>query len=218
MSRLETTVAVIVVVFLVQQTLAVAVYVAFCHRQAEDQGDWFPPALVVLSLRGPDDRLAECLRALFQQDYPSFVVCVAVDHPSDPAADVVGAVLEEGDYSHVQVLHLESPLDRCSLKCSALRQATADLPVDCEIVAFLNADVVPRRDWLRRLARHLISPRVGAAMGNRWYLPPGKHWGSLVRFAWNATSIVTMNFWQVPWGGSLAVKASVLRETDLRER
>lgn len=42
--------------------------------------------------------------------------------------------------------------------------------------------------------------------------------GSVVRYLWNAAAIVQMYWYRIAWGGTLAVKTKVLRETDLLER
>ena len=39
--------------------------------------------------------------------------------------------------------------------------------------------------------------------------------GSLVRYLWNAAAVVQMYWYGLGWGGSLAFKAKLLRETDL---
>ena len=80
------------------------------------------------------------------------------------------------------------------------------------------ADTIPHRTWLRELAAALADEQVGAATGNRWYMPQQPTWGSLVRLFWNAAAIVQMWFYGIAWGGTLAVKTKVFRESDLLER
>ena len=41
--------------------------------------------------------------------------------------------------------------------------------------------------------------------------------GSLVRYLWNAAAVVQMYWYGLGWGGSLAFKTKLLRETDLRQ-
>jgi hypothetical protein len=82
-------------------------------------------------------------------------------------------------------------------------------------VAFIDADVLPSRTWLRALVRRLLDPRVGAATGFRWYVPRSLSWGSLVRYFWNTAAVAQMYSFQIPWGGSLALHARVFRHPDL---
>ncbi len=42
--------------------------------------------------------------------------------------------------------------------------------------------------------------------------------GSLVRYLWNAAAIVQMYWYGIGWGGSLAIKAKFLQQSDLRQR
>jgi hypothetical protein len=49
-------------------------------------------------------------------------------------------------------------------------------------------------------------------------MPASASWGSLVRRLWNAAAVVQMYTYRIPWGGTLALKASVLRRSDLLDR
>ena len=49
-------------------------------------------------------------------------------------------------------------------------------------------------------------------------MPAGGSWGALVRYLWNAAAIVQMYWYEVPWGGTLAVKRPVIDEVDLLGR
>ena len=86
------------------------------------------------------------------------------------------------------------------------------------MVALVDADTTPHPSWLRELAAPLADPHVGAATGNRWYMPETSSWGALVRYLWNAAAIVQMYWYEVAWGGTLAVKRKVIDELDLLGR
>ncbi|MGL6193487.1 MAG: hypothetical protein ACRC2T_01540, partial [Thermoguttaceae bacterium] len=47
-----------------------------------------PKTAVLLPLRGVDPFLKQCLRKLFQQEYPDYTVFLIFDHYSDPAYSV----------------------------------------------------------------------------------------------------------------------------------
>ena len=74
------------------------------------------------------------------------------------------------------------------------------------MVALLDADTIPHRTWLRELVAPLADPRVGAATGNRWYMPAEAGWAGLVRYLWNAAAVVQMYCYGIAWGGTLALK------------
>jgi cellulose synthase/poly-beta-1,6-N-acetylglucosamine synthase-like glycosyltransferase len=78
--------------------------------------------------------------------------------------------------------------------------------------------VIAHRQWLRDLARPFADPRVGATTGIRWFRPEDSAWGTLVRYVWNAGACSQMMAFRIPWGGSLAFRAQLFRDTDLLER
>lgn len=176
-----------------------------------------PPALVVLCLRGEDPYLEECIRGLLKQDYPNYRVHFLLDHSSDPSVGIVERTLGETGFGAAIVDTLRSPPPTCSLKCASLIQACASLPDDVQFVAQLDADTIPHASWLRELATALAPQRIGAVSGNRWYMPRRLSWGALVRYLWNAAAVVQMYWYRIPWGGSLAIKVSAIRDAGLRE-
>lgn len=203
----------------VLQALLVAGFVTKLARRSKPlpSDDRCPPAAVVLCLRGSDPFLPQCVDAILRQDYPCYEVRVIVDHCDDPAWEVVTAAAQRSA-SRVSIQELARPKSTCSLKCSSLVQAVAGLDPTVEFIAQLDADVIPHPTWLRELAGALADPRVGAATGNRWYMPSQLSVGALVRCVWNAAAAVEMYSLRIAWGGTLAIKTCLLRETDLLER
>lgn len=118
----------------------------------------------------------------------------------------------------VHVSALDEVRDDCSRKCAALVQAIASLPEEIEVVALLDADVVPHPSWLRELCQALQPPDVGAATGNRWYQPSCPNVAALVRYQWNAAAIVQMYWYHIAWGGTLALKRSAIRAAGLLDK
>ena len=185
----------------------------------KSSADFFPPTVLVLSLRGADPELTRCLRSILNQDYPAYEVRIIVDSREDPAWPVVQAVLAEIPHPpKVSVSPLLSPFNTCSLKCSALIQALQDLSSDIQVVALVDADVIPHRTWLKELVAPLADPQVGATMGNRWYQPSQGRWGSLLRYLWNAATVHAMYLTKIPWGGTFALKTKFLRQANLLEK
>ncbi|REJ68154.1 MAG: glycosyltransferase family 2 protein [Planctomycetota bacterium] len=177
-----------------------------------------PPATVVLCLRGRDPFLEDCLSALVQLDYPNYRVQVVVDSREDPAWQLVQQIAAGHSAASFEIVALAERRSTCSLKCSSLLTAVDQLPDECAFVALLDADTIPHRSWLREFAGALADESVGVATGNRWYMPRQAQLGSLVRYHWNAAAVVQMFCYAIPWGGTMAIKARVLRETDVLER
>jgi cellulose synthase/poly-beta-1,6-N-acetylglucosamine synthase-like glycosyltransferase len=178
--------------------------------------DFSPNATIILCLRGIDPLLTDCLKGIFNQDYPHYQVQIVVDHETDPAWQVVTQFLAQQRSSvpvNLTVLKDKSPT--CALKCSAILQAIANLDPTCEVIAFIDADTIAHRTWLQELVMPLQNSEVGATSGNRWYLPNDSQWGSLVRHLWNMTAVIMMQLFRLPWGGTLAIKTQVLHESGL---
>jgi cellulose synthase/poly-beta-1,6-N-acetylglucosamine synthase-like glycosyltransferase len=177
-----------------------------------------PKSAVILCLRGGDPFLSACLNGVLNQDYPDYDVRIVVDSTSDPSWRVAEAAIARSPSSRVQLLPLSRRRSTCSLKCSGVLQAIETLDDSHEVLAIVDADAVPHPTWLRELVAPLADPRVGAATGNRWYMPRDASWGALVRYFWHMAAIVMMYYCRIAWGGTLAIKTRLLRESDVLER
>ena len=144
--------------------------------------------------------------ALLKQNYPQYDLKLIIDSQEDPAWQIASQTINELKATNVQINHLRIIRHNCSLKCSSLIQAVSDLDDSYKVVAFVDADTIVHTNWLRELVSPLTNPKVGATTGNRWYVPTGSYWGSLVRYAGNVATVVQMYLFGIPWGGTLAVK------------
>ncbi|WNZ21703.1 glycosyltransferase family 2 protein [Leptolyngbya sp. NK1-12] len=206
--------AAIQLLFLGQFLLSLRQYLASAASPAVP---YTPKAAIVLCLRGADPFLPNCIKALTQQDYPDYELHIIIDSLEDPAWSIVSQTIGNLKQIPITVQTLESPRSTCSLKCSALIQALSRLDSDCEVVALVDSDTVPASTWLQELVAPLADSRVGLTTGNRWYAPSGNQWGSIVRYLWNSTAIVSMYVFKTPWGGTLAVRTDFLRQANLLE-
>ncbi|BAY48506.1 glycosyl transferase family protein [Scytonema sp. HK-05] len=180
--------------------------------------DQLPKTAVILCLRGADPFLTNCLRSLLNQNYPCYDLKLIVDSQEDPAWKIATDTIHEQRATNVQISPLRIARQNCSLKCSSLLQAVSELDDSYKVVALVDADTVVHRNWLRELVSPLAHPKVGATTGNRWYLPTGRYWGSLVRYVGNVSTVVQMYLFRIPWGGTLAVKTELLRQTGLLDK
>ncbi|MFM7428252.1 MAG: glycosyltransferase [Elainella sp.] len=179
-----------------------------------------PQAAIILCLRGSDPFLADCITQLLQQDYPNYSLHIVIDNPQDPAWGVVRSAIaatqrSDGRAVPVRLSSLRTRYNSCSLKCSALLQAVAELDPNCQAVALVDADTITHSTWLQELVAPLQNTQIGATTGNRWYMPQDSGWGELVRYLWNSSVIVYMEKYRIPWGGSMAVRADILRQPEL---
>lgn len=177
-----------------------------------------PEALVILALRGADPYLSRTVAALLELDYPHYDLRFVVDCRQDPAWEVVEKVLSEAQAKNVTLKALENPCSTCGLRVSALLQEISDLDDRYGVVVWLDADVIPYRRWLRDMLQPFHNPRVGATSGIRWYLPNSGGWGTIVRSLWNVGSLIYMQAFGIAFGGSMAVRAEVLRQPSVIEK
>jgi hypothetical protein len=176
----------------------------------------WPPVTVLVPLRGADPMLGDCLRGLCRQDYPDFRVHLIVDSADDPAWTTIREVLAEFPQVRVQTSVLTNRLETCSLKVSALLHGVAHLDPECRVVAHIDADVIPPPHWLRELVRPFEDPKIAAVTGLRWYHTHSCAWGSLVRHLWGAVAASQMYNLEILWGGTLAFRASFVRDPGLQ--
>ncbi|QDV53981.1 glycosyltransferase [Gimesia fumaroli] len=187
------------------------------HLNQSSNSDFTPVATVILSLRGNDPFLADCLGGLLNQDYPAYTVKIIVDHVDDPALTFVDQYLEQHAHPHCEVTIREINNGACGLKNASLVQAMKSLDENVEVVAWLDADVVPHRSWLRELVAPLQNPDVGIASGIRWYAPRDANPGTMIRHAWNTGALIQMISLEIAWGGSIALSRSVYQSPLLAD-
>ncbi|CEJ45509.1 glycosyltransferase family 2 protein [Umezakia ovalisporum] len=193
-------------------------YVRSSRQQNLLADDQLPKTAVILCLRGADPYLPNCLEALFNQNYPEYDLKLIVDSQEDPAWQIVHDTIKEQKANNVQVSPLRAIRHNCSLKCSSLLQAVSDLDDSYKAIALVDSDTIVHANWLRELVSPLAHPQVGVVTGNRWFAPRDKYWGSLVRYIGNMSTVVQMYLFQVPWGGTLAIKTDLLRHTGLLDK
>lgn len=205
---------------LILQAVFTSRFVAVYKRPAPKPipDDQLPTALLILCLRGADPFLSRTLIAMFELDYPRVDFRIVVDSRDDPAWAVAEQAIAELGVSNVQLKALTDPLMTCGLRVGALVKELRELDEKYDVVAWLDADVIPHRDWLRQLVAPLQDPQVGATTGIRWYLPNPGGWGTMVRAIWNIGAIVQMVYFGIAFGGTMCVRSKLFRETDLLDR
>jgi cellulose synthase/poly-beta-1,6-N-acetylglucosamine synthase-like glycosyltransferase len=188
------------------------------YKQPQLSDHQLPKTAVILCLRGADPFLPNCLRSLLSQNYPNYDLKLIIDSPEDPAFKITKEIITEINATNYESSTLRTVRHNCSLKCNSLVQAISDLDDSYQVIALVDADTIVHPNWLKELVTPLTNEKVGLTTGNRWYVPTGKYWGSLVRYAGNVSTVVQMFLFQVPWGGSLALKKQVIKETQLLEK
>lgn len=186
----------------------------FFRSSSATLGIFQPKAAVILALRGSDPYLVANMSSVLDQDYPEFTLFIIVDSHHDAAWPEVRKVQALAPH-RVATMVLQNPLASCSLKCSSLAEVIESLDASYQVVAFLDADAVPHRTWLRELVAPLADPSIGVTTGNRWYLPHSASWGTMVRYFWNAGAVVQVWLNDIVWGGSMALRRETMDRVEL---
>ena len=189
-------------------------------QQAETSDRFLPHVNVVLCLRGLDYALLDCLNGLARQNYPNFEVTFVFDSRQDAAYDFVSTEIQKPYWSESEIssrmVVLDSIRSRGSLKCQAI-VAALDTETSADVFALVDADCAVDSAWLEDLVRPLRDPTIGASTGNRFFEPVDDEIGCHLRAIWNSAAIVQMQLYSIAWGGSIAIRADVVRKTGLPE-
>ena len=199
------------------QAIFVWLHCRFLNSNDTDEFDesYIPNVAVLLCARGSDPSLPNCLTGLVKQTYEPFEIHVVVDDLHDPALILVNDFFAKEQRHRPTVHVLKEHAKSRSLKCSAIILGLEELDNSIEVVALIDADTVGDPNWLRDLVQPLADPAIGATTGNRWFSPTKRNLASVVRQAWNAAAVVQMTIYQIPWGGSLALKRSTIERCEL---
>ncbi len=184
---------------------------------ASIDGAFSPPVAIILCVRGNDPRLVESIRAISELNYDPFSIHVVADDPDDEAIQVIQQEMETNPSFKPRLHFLSNPSKCRSLKCSAIIEAISNLDHSIEVIAIIDSDVIPDPNWLSDLIMPLSDPTVGATTGNRWFSSAAPSLGSSVRQIWNGAAVAQMTCYEIPWGGSLAIKRSALESCKLKE-
>ncbi|MCE5248633.1 glycosyltransferase [bacterium] len=112
-----------------------------------------PKVSIIVAVGVPGDYLIECVEHCLQLDYPDFEIIVLPDEPWIPPNQSV-RVIPTG-----------------KVRPAEKRDRGAEESTG-EIIAIIDDDAYPERDWLSKAVRHFDDPAV-AAVGGPGLTPPG---------------------------------------------
>ncbi len=166
--------------------------------------------------KGLEAGLKENLRPLFEQDHGDYRLVLVVERADDPACGPIRELMAEYRYVRSR-LTVAGLAVTCGQKVHNLLAATAELE-DAEVLAFVDSDARPRRDWLLTLVQHLNHPSAAAATGYRWFVPLKNTLPNLLLHSLNASvaALVGPGRHHMVWGGAWAIRRDVFESIDLR--
>jgi len=171
--------------------------------------DYTPRVQLFLPCKGVEASFAATVHGILELDYPSYSVSFIVESRDDPAYSRLRELLAGPRRVPARVLVAHVAQD-CGQKVHNLVTATAHLEEGTEVLAFLDSDAVPERDWLRHLVAPLQRERTGVVTGYRWFLAERGDWPGTVLSALNAVVAFAPgnHHWNQVWGGSWAIRRS----------
>ncbi len=171
---------------------------------------------VIAPCKGLDTELTGNLAALFQQDFPSYELILVVDSRQDPAYALIERLILEHHQTSAQVV-VSGPATTCGQKVHNLRAAVEALGPEVDVLAFVDSDARPRRDWLRQLTRRIGPKGMAAASSYRWFVPLRPTLPNLLLASLDH-SLVPLSCpgrGYLVWGGSWAIRRDVYERVGL---
>ncbi|MGH9454685.1 MAG: glycosyltransferase, partial [Terriglobia bacterium] len=183
-----------------------------------------PSAALIIPCKGLDIGFEENIGAYLTQDYPDYRVILVVCAENDPAFPVLRRIAEnQNGIPSARPAKISLVIAGISEvngeKVNNLLVALERVDAKAEVLAFADSDACPNQGWLRALISPLADPSVTVSSGFRWYLPSST-FASRLQAAWDSV-IVTMlgdHNRNIPWGGSMAIRAEVFRRLKIAEK
>ena len=194
----------------------------FAHSRVWDFNFNFNPIIsaghiaLVAPCKGADAEFEANLRPLFEQDHADYELVFAVESADDPACAPIRRLMARYPAQAARLVVAGLATDT-GQKVHNLLAATENLSATVDIVAFVDADVRPPRDWLRLLTQRLN--HFAAATGYRWCVPKRPTLANCI-VASIDSSVVPIMFpgaHHIVWGGSWAIRRKAFEEFGLRE-
>lgn len=177
-----------------------------------------PRVALIAPCKGLDPEIADNLRPLLRQEYPNYQVIFVVDSADDPVCGTLRRLMMQYPCVPARLMVSGAATDT-GQKVHSLRAATAELPDDIEVLAFVDSDARPRADWLRRMVARLDRREIGAVTGYRWFVPTRLSAAQLLLYSINSSvaSGVGPGGHHLVWGGSWAIRREVFERLGLRD-
>jgi len=190
-----------------------------------------PPVTLIVPFKGFDHDLKRGIRALLTLDYPHYRLVAVVESEDDPARVTLRETLAEFPVGPaVEIVVAGLAPDDTGQKVHNQLAAFEHLErqprplADADVVVFADSDAVPHARWLGQLVGPLVDEKNGVSTGYRWLIPQLRaqrpRWGSVFASVINsavATFIGHGSLTQA-WGGSMAMRAGLVREAGLADR
>ena len=195
-------------------------------ERRQKRGSYYPRVAVIAPHYGWDQETEKNVLQLLGQDYQGHYQLYFVTHAT-------GA--KQADVSHSHLKRLTASIENadvviapnivdeqisCSQKIQNLITVINQLPVETEIIAFVDADAFVHETWLTSLVEPLQDEKIGATVGARLYLPQIASLAAYTEAAWvnfqiplQANPAATMVL-----GGSNAIRRELIESGKIIQR
>ncbi|MCC6585234.1 MAG: glycosyltransferase [Bryobacterales bacterium] len=185
----------------------------YYRRRLTETLEKYPPATVIVPVKGEEEGLAANLASLAALDYPDYELIVVAAAKSDVPGDAVPTkarlvVAGEGD-------------PKTGAKINNLLAAVKAARSQSQVFAFADSDGLVPAGWLKALVTPLGEPNVGVVTGYRFHTPPAPAgMASLFRSVWNGVVAGGMHHKDNSfcWGGAMAVTKQNFKKLKVEER
>ena len=174
--------------------------------------NYTPRVQLFMPCKGVEANFAETVKSVLQLNYPSYSVTFVVESTEDPAYQRLAQLLSQSADVSARVIVAGQAVG-CGQKVHNLMTATATLDEGAEVLAFIDSDTAPERDWLRWLVARLCR-KPGAVTGYRWFLAQRGDWPAIVLSALNGSVAFALGThrWNHVWGGAWCIKRTTFEQ------
>ena len=213
--------------FFLVQLLIITRSFGYTRRERKANRPTYTPNVAIIAPHyGWDADTEAHAKGLLHQDYAGayevfFVTHQKADSGHDVSYPHLCEIAEPHPNIHVRLAPniVDNNLGR-SQKVQNLMTVIEELPDDIEVIAFVDADVAIREDWLTLLVTPLQEPEIGTTVGGRFYFPQTWNIASLVESIWVnfQMSFQGDHPYTMVWGGSNAFRREMLEKAQILER
>jgi cellulose synthase/poly-beta-1,6-N-acetylglucosamine synthase-like glycosyltransferase len=175
-----------------------------------------PRVGVVVPVTGYSPGVSGAAASILAQDYPSFEVVFVTRDPEDPAAALIGEIIQK--QAHARLV-FAGPAARCGQKNHNLLRGLHALGDGPEVLVFCDGTRTAPAGWLRALVAPVARGEVEVTSGYHHVLPGDARLPTLG----HAMSVLVLyltkgvRFLNQPWGGGTAVRRRTFERLGVRE-
>lgn len=171
---------------------------------------------LLVPCKGTDADLEANLQPLFEQDHDNYELIFIVESVEDAAYHPIRRLISRFPGRAAQLV-VAGVATVSGQKVHNLLAATENLRPEIRILAFVDADVRPPRDWLRLLTQRLN--HFAAATGYRWFVPKRPTLANCLVSSMDCAVVPIMfpGIHHKVWGGSWAIRREIFEAIRLRE-